>query len=51
MSSHPSALTPSLSDLRGYASYTGRQKVDSLQSDFMGVAEHLHDNHPSIAAR
>ena len=48
---HPVGLASSFSDLRGFASDGNRQRVDSLQSDFLGVAEHLHDNHPSIAGR
>ena len=48
---HPVGLTSSFSDLRGFAGDSCRQRVDSLQSDFLGVAEHLHDNHPSIAGR
>ena len=48
---HPIAADPSFAELRGFASFNDRQRVDSLQSDFLGVAEHLHDNHPSITGR
>lgn len=43
--------TPSFSDLRGYAHFNSSQRISSLNSDFKGVAEHLYDNHPSIAGR
>ena len=49
--SHPLTVPPSLTDLRGYAHNHGHQTVGSLKSDFMGVAEHLQENHPGLADR
>lgn len=47
----PIPIPPSLTDLRGFVGPGGLQQVGSLQSDFLGVAEHLHERHPSLADR
>ena len=50
-SERPIPGPPSLSDLRGFGGHTGEQIIGSLNSDFLGVAEHLQENHPGLVER